>query len=189
MGRSDLYHQPKLIDALAPYPENFGWVQAVVAAGQGIAKVVPGLVKKAEYDEKGAKLDYIQAKKKYEKAKSPTTKARAKRRMLRAQEAFELMRLQTILAGRGIVGEGPVTEFRRNFLFEKWNEAEEGSTDKEDLYKQIAKYDKRLKRLKREADMLAKAGYGSMTQDSVNAFPNGQGAPFPPPRNAGKEVY
>ena len=191
MGRSDLFHQhqPWLIDALAPTPETFGWVQAVVAAGQGIVKAIPGLVKKAEYDEKQAKLDFIQAQKQYNKAKSPTTKARGRRRMLRAREAFEMMRLQTILAARGVTGEGPVTEARRNVLYEMWKLEKDGSQEKKDLYDQILKYDKRLKRLKLEADMLVKAGYGSFDQVQVKVFPSGGDAPFPPPRHAGVEVF
>jgi hypothetical protein len=190
MGRSD--SQPHLVDALAPHPDVFGWVQALVAAGQGIAKVTPALLKKAQYDEKQAKLDYIRAKKKFESAKTPSIKARAKRRMIRAREAFQLMRTQTMLSARGVVGEGPVTEFRRNILFQDWERAAEGSEERTDLEAQILKYDERLKRLKQEADMLTRSGYsghGSSGSFSVSQFPLGKGAPFPPPRRAGPEVF
>jgi len=191
MSRSDSAYGaqgPWLIDTLAPVPESYGWLRAAISAGRGLSKVLPKLIQSAEYNEKQAKLDLVRAEKRYERAKTPGAKSRAEKRLYRARERYECMRIKTAMTEKGIIDEGPVKEACRNWLFTEYDNPDTESGYKDYLYTRIAKYDVDLKRLKAKDDMLTKSGSGSMAQIPVNAFPKGDGPPFPPPRHAGDEV-
>ena len=165
--------KPDLLGALAPrgsasesYASIDGAIGAVafmaiasllakgVRAGAGFMQSDKGrkLLGKLQESEKQAKERYKLYRARYERASNEGSKKRWKRRMDRAKERWDTMRVQNKLAQQGITGEGPVLEFRRNLLAQEWDDA--GDDRKKEIEAEIATMDKRLHKLKREADLM-----------------------------------
>ncbi len=187
MSRSD--SAVGLPDLLVPHG-HFGAVVTTALLAQGAraaARFLPDLIKKAKETEESSRLQLLKLEKTLGKAKSKGVRDQLRRRVERQRERYQLLRVKRLLAERGVTGEGPVIEFRRNFLFQKHATMSEGQ-EKAALRKVIDNYDAKLATLKAEQDLLQKSGYGSDNRAAF-PFPLGKGAPFKPPRMAGREIY
>ena len=169
-----------------PQPTNqFGLavVTGLVAAGRKGAQflrsergqqLVAKLGKWAKDEEGRAQEQWLRYRNRAAKATDPTKKAQAQRKADRYAERFELAKVRRIFAARGIGGKEPmalgtILEHRRNVLALEWKEATPESKKK--LSALIKGYDTKLAKLKREADVLAQAGFGATESPRGRPFP------------------
>jgi hypothetical protein len=144
-------------------PDEMGVALAMLAAKGVAAGVGKGLawVKGPEGQKHLSKLRVTsesQGKKvaEYERKVASTkgeTQARWQARLDKARKRYEDLRLKEKLAQAGIVGEGPVLEYRRNLLSAEWDSASEGR--KTEIEKQIAQMDAALEKLATEERLMA----------------------------------
>lgn len=99
-----------------------------------------------------SRLKYFESK--AGRSKNPKTKKRWLARARRQQERIDAIQQEAALAERGVVGEGPVLEYRRNLLALEWEE-EAPVARKKTIEVTIKKMDARLKRLSRARKLLA----------------------------------
>lgn len=150
-----------LLDALAPRtaPDQVGVLPVFLALGKGVAGGFKFLksprgkkfLKRLGDSSKQAEIRWKRADKKAQQAKDPAAKKRWSKRAARYKAKFEELRVAEDLAHRGIVGRGPVLEYRRNVLAMEWEDA--SPLRKKVIEGEIASMDKRLKALHREAEV------------------------------------
>ncbi len=150
-----------LLGSLAPnQPEqadpSFGWVPLVTFIAKGVssgAKFIASPKGKSYLRKLGdtrakAEVRYRGHKRKYEAATRSGAKKRWKRRMDRSKKILDNWVLKDELAKRGLVGKGPVLEYKRNALAAQWPGADDAQKAK--IETEIAKMDKELVRLHEE---------------------------------------
>jgi hypothetical protein len=91
--------------------------------------------------------------KKAQQAKTPESRKRWERRARRQQSRIDAVRQEAMLAERGIIGEGPVLEYRRNLLAMEWDSAD--TERRKQIEPLVKKMDARLQQLSREQKLLA----------------------------------
>jgi len=93
-----------------------------------------------------AQRRYDRYRRKYEAETDPSAKARWKRRMDRSKAILDDWVLRDELAKRGIVGKGPVLEYKRNLLAAQWSEA--NAERRKEIEASVAKMDAELAEIK-----------------------------------------
>jgi len=120
------------------------------------------------------------------KAKTPEAKARWLKRAKRQQERIDAINQEAALAKRGVVGEGPVLEYRRNLLALEWDEAPEAR--RKEITATIAAMDKRLKKLHRAKKLLAETTGEKMGAETAELSEDEELGAFPLLSVAGKGI-
>lgn len=161
---------PDLLSALAPRlsgsaglvteRSSVGIVPAFLAVGKGVQAGVRWLQsdagKRFLHGLKDTEKKAIGRQKAYQaradRETSPDVKARWLRRAEREQRKIDDARLTRTLTERGIIGEGPQLEYKRNLLAIEWEEAV--SERKTEIEREIERMDRRLSQLRREQDLL-----------------------------------
>lgn len=121
-------------------------------------------LKKLGDNSKKAERRWKSALERWKRVTDPRAKKRWARRVERYEDKYHEIRIAEDLAAKGIIGRGPVLEFRRNLLAMEWEEAD--AEGKKKIVAKIEKMDKRLKRLLREVK-LAEQYQGVQTRPSI----------------------
>jgi len=150
------------VTALTPRSEvrkAFGILPVLMLAGKGAAEGFKFIsseqgksyLAKLNDDERTAETQYRLASAKAESSKDEATKKRWSDRASRYKDKWETQTVTKQLAEKGILGEGPVLEYRRNLLAMEWEDADDAK--KVEIEGKVLAWDARLTGLSREQSL------------------------------------
>ncbi len=124
--------------------------------------------KSAANDSEYAKERWIKFRNRAEKEKDPVKKAGLQKKADRYAEMMALAKVKNLYASRGVDGDDPIAkgliiEHRRNVLATEISEGTLSPERKGQLTSLIEIYDKQIAAIKRDAEVMKKAGFGATT--------------------------
>ena len=155
---------------------RFGVVPLVLAAGKGVVKEGgkgvawlkspegKAAIQKLGVTAESERQRIVLYERRVADATNPETKARWSARLEKAKARYAELRTQETLAREGIVGEGPVLEYKRNLLASEWESADEARQAV--IEKQITEMDARLAQLAKEQEVLQQSKGSSAREDA-----------------------